>query len=74
MQNTDTETVSSESKARRAAKKAGLIATKSRWRKDSVDNHGEFMLVEPSRNIAVAGWRYDMSADEVVEFCEDYLE
>lgn len=61
----------SESAARRAARKVGLIARKSRWRQDSLDNHGGFMLVDPSTNIPVAGHRWDLSAEEVVRYCRD---
>ena len=60
-----------EQKARRAAKRVGLIASKSRWRYDSIDNYGEFMLIEPDRNISVAGHRFDMSPEEVIEYCAD---
>jgi hypothetical protein len=62
--------MSDESTARRAARAAGLIAKKSRWRKHTVDNEGGFMLVDPSRNIPVAGSRFDLSADDVVNFCK----
>ena len=58
----------SESAARRAARRAGYVATKSRWRKHSIDNHGGFMVLD-DRNIAVAGTRYDLTAAEVIEFC-----
>jgi hypothetical protein len=40
--------------AHRAAKRVGLIAKKSRWRRGSVDNYGEFMLIEPVHNYVVA--------------------
>ena len=60
-----------DARARRAARRVGLVAIKSRWRKDSVDNYGGFMIVEPNRNIVEAGVRFDMSAEEVVEFCKD---
>jgi hypothetical protein len=30
----------SDSQARRAAQRIGLLARKSRWRRDTVDNHG----------------------------------
>jgi hypothetical protein len=59
----------SDSSARRAARGAGLIAKKSRWRKGSVDNYGRYMLVEPTSNIVVAGVRFDMTAEEVVDYC-----
>jgi len=58
-----------EARARRAARRAGLVATKSRWRSGSIDNYGEFMLIEPMGNFVVAGFRYDMSAAEVIEYC-----
>lgn len=63
------ETPRQEAQARRAAKRAGLRARKSRWRKDSIDNYGGFQLVDPYLNIAVQGIRFDMTADEVIEYC-----
>jgi len=57
-----------ENKARRAAKKVGLLAKKSR-RQISMDNHGGFTLIDPYRNWIVAGERYDLSPDDVIEFC-----
>jgi hypothetical protein len=63
----------SEAQARRAAKRVGLIAKKGgRWRRGSIDNFGDFMLVDPYRNFVVAGPRFNMTADEVVEFCAEY--
>ena len=56
--------------ARGAAKRVGLQARKSRARTISLDNHGEFMLVDPMRNWVVAGERFDLSAQEVIDFCE----
>lgn len=57
-----------DSRARRLAQKAGLIARKSR-RSWSLDNNGEYMLVDPATNFSVAGHRYDMSAEEVIAYC-----
>jgi hypothetical protein len=37
----------------------------------TIDNHGEFMLVEPMHNICVAGPRWDMTAQEVIEYCAE---
>jgi hypothetical protein len=59
-----------DSTARRAAKRAGLIAKKTKWRQDSTDNRGGFMLIEPNANMCVAGWRFNLSAEEVVEYCK----
>jgi hypothetical protein len=43
--------------ARRAARRAGLVARKSRWRAGTIDNYGGFMLIEPLANITLAGFR-----------------
>ena len=59
-----------EARARRAAKRVGLRATKSRCREDTFDNRGGFNVVDPYINTVVAGVRYDMGAEEVIEFCE----
>jgi hypothetical protein len=67
-------TTVSDSTARRAAHNAGLIACKSRRRKHTPDNLGGFMIVEPYHNKALDGWKYDLSAREVVTFCQKYLQ
>jgi len=59
----------SESAARRAARKVGLVAKRSRWRRNTVDNRGGFMLIEPNRNAMVAGEKFNLGADDVVRFC-----
>jgi hypothetical protein len=51
-----------EARARCAAKRVGLIAAKSRWRRDSCDNLGGFQLVDAYRNYVVNGSRYDLTA------------
>ena len=56
-------------RARRAAISAGYVARKSRWRKWSIDNHGGFMIVDSSTNFPVCGFRFDMDAEEVIEWC-----
>jgi hypothetical protein len=68
-QSQSVEMVMSDSAARRAAQRAGYVARKSWWRKYSLDNFGDFMLVDPQYNIPIAGSRYDLSAAEVVEYC-----
>ena len=66
---TQTNSVTSDSKARRAARRVGLVARKSRWRKGTIDNHGQFMLIRPTTNAVVAGVRFDLTAEDVVQFC-----
>ena len=60
-----------EARARRAARKLGYVARKSRWRVNSLDNYGEFMIVDPFHNYPVAGFKYDMSPEEVIEWCSE---
>lgn len=57
-----------EARARRVAKRHGHIARKSRWRRDSCDNFGDFMLIEAARNICIGGPRFDMTAEQVIDY------
>jgi hypothetical protein len=56
---------------RRAARRVGLNAKKTRWRRNSVDNHGSFAIVDPYTNCMMAGYRFDMSAEEVIDYCTE---
>jgi hypothetical protein len=58
-------------RARRAARRVGLEARKSRWRAGTVDNQGGFMLRDPSSNIPLGGFQYDMTAEDVIAYCEE---
>ena len=60
-----------EKRARRAARRAGLVARKSRWRVGSPDNVGGFMLVDPMTNFPEDGFKYDLSAEYVLDYCSD---
>jgi hypothetical protein len=60
-----------EARARRAAKRAGLIAKKSRWRLGTIDNFGEFCLVDACTNCVVAGSRFDVTAEQVIDLCAE---
>lgn len=62
-----------DARARRAAQRAGLMAKKSRWRRNSIDNFGGFMLLDPRTNFVVAGSRFDLSAYEVAAFAKRRL-
>jgi hypothetical protein len=61
-----------DARARRAARACGYVARKSRWRRDSIDNYGGFMLVDPATSFSVTGFRYDLSAEAVIEWCADW--
>jgi hypothetical protein len=58
-----------DSRARRTAKLAGLIAKNSCWRAGDCDNPGGYCLIDPCRNRIVFGERLDLSAEEVIEYC-----
>ena len=60
-----------EARARRAARRVGLIAKKSRWRHGSLDNFGGFMLIHGSYNYVVFGERFDLTPEDVISYCED---
>jgi hypothetical protein len=57
-----------DQKARRAATRAGLVAQKSRAR-ESCSNLGGFQIVDPNRNTIEAGERFDMAAEDVIQYC-----
>jgi len=58
-----------EARARRAAKRVGLMARKSRCQL-SIDNRGEFQLIDPFANRIIAGEKFDLTAEEVIEYCK----
>lgn len=58
-----------EARARRAAMRVGLIACKSRSRVGSLDNFGEFMLVDARLSCVVQGSRFELTAQAVLDFC-----
>ena len=56
-------------RARRAAKSVGLWATRARGRKVVADPQGQFRLVDRADGHLVAGERFDLSPEQVIEFC-----
>jgi hypothetical protein len=64
------DTTLEESRARYAAKKIGLKAKKSRWRANTIDSFGGFMIIDPDRNFIVHGSRSELSAQHVIDYCE----
>ena len=56
--------------ARRAARRVGLVARKSRRRIKTADNLGGYMLLHAMRNYCIRGSRCELSAGDVIEFCE----
>jgi hypothetical protein len=58
----------SESALRRKARQSGYTMTKSRWRKNSVDNLGEYQLIRTTQNLIVLGERWDASLADIEFF------
>ena len=58
-----------EARARRAAKRLGLKAQKSRELKGTIQNRGGFRLVDEERDFIWAGRNYDCAAEGVIECC-----
>lgn len=59
-----------EARARRAARKAGYLALKCRKHRGSIDNFGDFQIVDPYLSGVVAGSRFDLSAQDVLDWLE----
>ncbi|MDH6150498.1 hypothetical protein [Paraburkholderia tuberum] len=59
-----------EARARRAARSVDLVATKSRQRQHC-DNLGRFQLVDQYVNMVVEGVRYELTPEDVIEFCAE---
>ena len=65
-----TENIASDGQARLAARRVGLVARKSRWRRGSIDNFGGYKLIDIYQNsVAIAGERFNLTAEDVVEWC-----
>lgn len=60
----------SESALRRRANREGYSLRKSRSRSEypTLDNYGEYMLVEVSSNVSVIGHKFDASLSDIAEF------
>ena len=58
---------SQEDGARRAAKRIGLKARRSRWRAGSIDRLGDFQIIDPQQNWVIAGEKFPTS----LEFCAE---
>jgi hypothetical protein len=63
----------SDSRARQAARKAGLRCVKSR-QQEHINQRGGYQLLDESANVVVAGLDFDLSADEVVAIALDEMQ
>jgi hypothetical protein len=54
--------------ARRALKRQGYRLWRSRWRRGSIDNFGDFAIVLDEYDCIVAGPRFDLTLDDVEQW------
>ena len=54
-----------EAAARRLAKSKGLLVSKSRWHRGSIDNAGGYRIIDPHYNSIVAGERWQLTIEDV---------
>ncbi len=57
-----------EQKARRALRKDGYRLCKSRAKNMSLDNMLGYMILDASTNFVVAGSRYELTLEDVMDF------
>ncbi len=63
---TDTRDKAREQRIRRLLDNQGYILRKSRRRGwPTLDDHGQYMIVDAGSNFVAAGWRFDLDLDEV---------
>ena len=63
-----------EARARRALARRGLRLNKSRTRNTDDPTFGRFNVVDPEKNLAIAGfapWAYSLDLDEVEAFVRE---
>ena len=61
-----------ENALRRRARRLGLILRKSRARRWSMDNRGQYRLIDADRNLIVAGERFECDLAATAEFLDRY--
>jgi len=61
-------------RARRAATRAGWFLRKRRGRLGTIDNSGGYMLADAFTNSVFAGERFNLSAQEVIDYCGAHRE
>ncbi len=64
-QEDDREFKARENRLRRRARRQGLQLVKSRVRDPQASEYGKYRLIEPERNLGIAGYPWALSLDEV---------
>lgn len=60
-----------DARLRRMAKRLGYTVRKSRWRLDSYDNFGGYMIVDPNSGGLMAGARFDLTGAAAAAWLTD---
>lgn len=57
-----------ENSIRKLADREGYVLHKSRAETETLDDHGEYMLIDPSNGGSVLGHKWDATLEEVESF------
>lgn len=60
-----------DARLRRMARSHGYAVRKSRWRLNSPDNLGGYMIVDPDTGLVAAGGRFDLTGTDVAAWLTD---
>ena len=60
-----------DARLRNMARRHGYAVRKSRWRLDSLDNFGGYMIVDPDSGLLMAGARFDLTGADVAKWLVD---
>jgi len=56
------------------ARRLGLLLQKSRARYWSIDDQGEWMVLDPNTNIIISGEKFSLTVEDVEKFLDGYEE
>lgn len=60
----------SVSNLKRRAKRVGVSFSRSNWRRDSIDNLGEYRVIDVARNCVIDGARFNADLEDVARVIE----
>ena len=59
---------------RRKAQRLGLLLQKSRARYWSINDQGEWMILDPNTNITISGEKFSLNIEDVEKYLDSYEE
>lgn len=62
-----------ESALRKRLERNGYALRKSRAKRIHADNLGGYMIINPNANCAVRGSRFELTLEDVNDFCEEVV-